>query len=87
LIGLAVAGLGWWLWRDGKLPALGGGRSMCGNDDAKVARKIAKEEWSRYECMPKADAKNWNQCLTKSQYAPRKADKGCPGKERCCPAK
>ena len=56
--------------------------TLCGAADARGA--ASRPEWSRWSCLPEAEASNWRTCIARSEYAddPRL---GCPGAERCCP--
>lgn len=60
--------------------------SLCGSASHRPDA-IEAAAWSEYQCRAASEAgERWSECLGRSQYtdAPRR---GCPGAERCCPAR
>lgn len=57
----------------------------CGASSARIPESIASDDWSRFTCMPQADAgTRWDACYGRPTYSDFSRD-GCPGAERCCP--
>jgi|GEM_PF-4512674 len=56
----------------------------CGDESHRPAT-VEQATWASYECRPRADAGDaWSQCLSRRAYTDD-AQRGCPGKQRCCP--